>query len=219
MKIKDKIDISQLLQEDALYHGDHSEKLKAILDAAENLFSQKSFDETRTADIASEAKVTERTLFKYFPTKKILRQRILYPLVLKFFAPQQFKRVRAIFLQDNLDLKSIIVGLLNDRYKFVRENPGKLKFIAIELLKDDDLRIQLAELWKEHIGILALEEIEKLQKSGKLRQDISSEAILRAIIANVVALVLSTQLITQTQPEHLLVDEMVDIILKGVTVS
>lgn len=46
-----------------------TEKVDALLDAAEELFSARGFDGTSTARLAKAAGVSERTLYWYFPTK------------------------------------------------------------------------------------------------------------------------------------------------------
>lgn len=46
-----------------------SEKIDALLDAAEQCFAERGFDGTTTARLAKAAGVSERTLFWYFPSK------------------------------------------------------------------------------------------------------------------------------------------------------
>ena len=46
-----------------------TEKIEALLDAADQLFAERGFDGTSTARLAKAAGVSERTLYWYFPTK------------------------------------------------------------------------------------------------------------------------------------------------------
>jgi TetR/AcrR family transcriptional regulator, cholesterol catabolism regulator len=50
-------------------HTPRTEKVDALLDAAEQLFAERGFDRTSTSRLAKAAGVSERTLYWYFPTK------------------------------------------------------------------------------------------------------------------------------------------------------
>jgi AcrR family transcriptional regulator len=57
----------------ALRWAEHKEKTRRdLLESARALFAERGFNATSVADIAAGAGVTERTLFRYFPTKSAL---------------------------------------------------------------------------------------------------------------------------------------------------
>ena len=57
----------------ALRWAEHKEKTRRdLLESARALFAERGFHATSVADIAAGAGVTERTLFRYFPTKSAL---------------------------------------------------------------------------------------------------------------------------------------------------
>ena len=57
----------------ALRWEEHKQRTRReLLDAARKLFAERGFQATSAADIAAAAGVTERTLFRYFPTKLAL---------------------------------------------------------------------------------------------------------------------------------------------------
>src|SRR5215831_14364910 len=57
----------------ALRWEEHKERTRRQLaDSARELFAERGYDATSTADIAAAAGVTERTLFRYFPNKLAL---------------------------------------------------------------------------------------------------------------------------------------------------
>lgn len=88
MREKLEIDLEAMARELDLYDRPLTEKQRNILDAAEELFANKGFAETPTAEIARKAGVTEKTLFKHFPTKLTLFKRVLFPtraLASKFY--------------------------------------------------------------------------------------------------------------------------------------
>ena len=59
-----------------------------IVAAALETFSEKGFAAAHTAEIALLAGVTERTLFRYFPTKDALYGRVMFPAILAAALPQ-----------------------------------------------------------------------------------------------------------------------------------
>src|ERR671910_2451309 len=63
----------------ARYARPRTAKEAAIVDAATRLFGEKGYEATRTADVAAAAGVTERTLFRYFPSKESLYRRGVFP--------------------------------------------------------------------------------------------------------------------------------------------
>ncbi|HEX6390766.1 MAG TPA: helix-turn-helix domain-containing protein [Solirubrobacteraceae bacterium] len=57
---------------EAARRPDWTESRAAIVDAARTLFSQRSYDDVTTKQIAAAAGLTEMTLFRHFPTKAAL---------------------------------------------------------------------------------------------------------------------------------------------------
>ena len=77
-----RLSAKTLRGESARYERPRTAKEAAILAAATEIFGAKGFRDARTADIAASAGVTERTLFRYFPTKDSLYRRVMFPAVL-----------------------------------------------------------------------------------------------------------------------------------------
>ena len=55
--------------------------LQRIIDAANDLFMSAGYDQTTIDDIAARAEISRGTLFKYFPTKRLL----LFPIIERIF--------------------------------------------------------------------------------------------------------------------------------------
>jgi AcrR family transcriptional regulator len=68
----------------------HKEKTRRdLIASARKLFAERGFDATSAADIAAEAGVTERTLFRYFPSKVALVLDEVFALL-----PDMFQAIR-----------------------------------------------------------------------------------------------------------------------------
>ncbi len=82
-----KLTLKLLQNEFEAYKNPQSSKEKEIVTAAENVFAELGFSGATTAELAKHAGVTERTLFKYFPTKFHLYKRVLSGLLLETIIP------------------------------------------------------------------------------------------------------------------------------------
>src|SRR5262249_30210112 len=82
MAKRTRISVRHLEQETKKFLAPSTEKEKAIIDAAIALIGERGVDGATTAEIARRANVTEKTLFRYFPSKQDLVRRVLYPLLL-----------------------------------------------------------------------------------------------------------------------------------------
>lgn len=176
---KTSLDIEALLKEQELYENPLTEKQADILRAAEKLFTEMGFSETPTAAIAKEAKVTEKTLFKHFPTKSHLLRRVLFPILVRTFLPAQMRKMRNLMHEPFENYHKFFESLAMDRWTMARETGPRLKFMLVELLSNDKLRQQLGQIWTQNLWGDILERIENCQKAGEIRSDISAETIAR----------------------------------------
>ena len=184
---KMSIDLEQLAKEHELYENPMTDKQRDILAAAEKLFSAAGYSDTSTASIAKEAGVTEKTLFKHFPTKQDLLRRILFPLLLKTVVPIQMKIVKNILQKDYKTYKDFFTGLAVDRWQTARQLGSKLKLVIGELAKNDKLRDQLFNLASTNVYPELIKNIERYQKSGELRSDLQAEDIARLQVSTIIA--------------------------------
>ena len=77
-----------------------------ILEAAAALFGAQGLHATRTFDIAAAAGTTERTLFKYFPTKDSLYAATLTPVLLDASIAQGIAQTQMLFAQTGLGFRA-----------------------------------------------------------------------------------------------------------------
>jgi len=81
------------------YQNPKSEKEAQIVSAAERVFAERGFDGATTAELARHAKVTERTLFKYFPGKADLYRRVLAGLLYSAIVPGHMRDLKERMLE------------------------------------------------------------------------------------------------------------------------
>jgi len=182
-----KMDMDALLAERDLFENPLTEKQRAILEAAETLFAEAGYSETSTANIARQAGVTEKTLFKHFPTKQILLRRILFPLILRTIVPLQVRMMRKFLEEAPDDFQGFFIGLALNRWTELRQLGPRIKLVIIEILQDAHLRQQALNLFKEHAWPSILERIEFFQKRGELRQDMPAADIANLLTTTIIS--------------------------------
>lgn len=220
MRKPKEINIKTLVQEATRYDQTLSEKEKAILSAAENLFAEKGASDTPTAEIAKRAGVTERTLFRYFPSKEALLRRVMFPVLLKTLIPQQMNKMKSLFKASDASLEVIFKNIFRDRLEVAKENKGKIRFMLIEVLKNANLREQVVCMWEEEIWTAGVQAVERLQMTGQVRKDMKSKTITRTLLSVVMAYVLAKHVMGSSPKwnDDEEIDQMLDILVNGLRV-
>lgn len=211
------INIKTLVQEKTLYDQTLSEKEKAILSAAETLFAEKGASDTPTAEIAKKAGVTERTLFRYFPSKEDLLKRVMFPVLLKTLIPQQMNKLKSLFKASDVSMEEMFKNIFRDRLEVAKENKGKIRFMLIEILKNSNLREQVVSMWENEVWAAAVQTVEDLQKTGKIRKNLKSITITRTFFSVIMAYVFAKHVVGSSpkwnDEEEL--DQILDILVNG----
>src|SRR5207248_128502 len=99
--ISRRLSAKTLRGESARYERPRTEREAAILQAATAIFGAKGYRDARTADIAATARVTERTLFRYFPSKEQLYRRVMFPALLAATMPRELHETGKLFATDS----------------------------------------------------------------------------------------------------------------------
>jgi AcrR family transcriptional regulator len=179
MTEKLSLDLAALLKEQELYDNPLTDKQRDILRAAEKLFSEQGYAETPTASIAKAANVTEKTLFKHFPTKADLLRRVLFPLLVRTIVPVQMRKVRALLAAPYATYRELFTQFAQDRWDLLRDLGPRMKLVIAELLGNDKLRADFGKLWADNLWGDIVRTIEQFQKKGDLRDDVSAAQIAR----------------------------------------
>jgi AcrR family transcriptional regulator len=145
-----------------------------ILAAAERLFAERGYAGTRTAEIARAAKVTERTLFKYYPDKRTLLERVLAPAILAAATPPPASEAAfAVWFET----------LLRQRLAAAQARPHALRVVLVELLTSAEARRRFAPLWKRELWGGLVNAVARFQARGELRADLDAEALARMVLS------------------------------------
>lgn len=116
-------------------------KEQAILTAARALFSKKGFAATTTAAIAAAADTTEKTLFKYFPSKDDLIVNVCLDAVVE--------NMSGIYLDTYLQTmppREALIGFLTDKTKACLAGEDGFRLFLQAILLEHDMREALVQV-------------------------------------------------------------------------
>jgi TetR/AcrR family transcriptional regulator len=145
-----------------------------ILAAAERLFAERGYAAARTAEIARAAGVTERTLFKHFPDKASLLERVVAPALAAAAAPPPPR---------DGEFGDWFAQLLRERLAAAQARPHALRLVLVELLTSAPARKRFAPLWKRDLWSGLVRAIARFQGRGELRADLDAESLARVVLS------------------------------------
>lgn len=148
-----------------------------ILHAATELFSEKGFAGTTTQAIAKKANVSEKTLFKYFPTKQELYDKTLNPALPCFTGED-----RGGASGEKRSIRSILQELFLQKLNLSNRDPNILKLTIHEFLANPEFRNTLAEDWAKRYLPVLLPQIELSEYYRKRYGDILEGSLTRAMV-------------------------------------
>ncbi len=159
---------------------------QAILAAAERLFAERGYAGTRTAEIARAAKLTERTLFKHFPDKAALLERVLAPALAAAATPPPASAAR---------FEEWFETLVRQRLAAAQARPHALRLVLVELLTSERARRRFAPLWKRELWGGLVNAVTRFQARGELRRDLGAETLARMVLSLALGYLLTRTLV------------------------
>jgi TetR/AcrR family transcriptional regulator len=178
-----QVTIRALRGEAARYARPRTPKEAAILQAATQLFGEKGYDATRTAEIAAAAGVTERTLFSYFPSKEKLYRRVMFPALLAAAVPRALMDTGELFGTEAESFRQWHRRVLDLRVAAACTAAPQFRLLVAALMSDEALRRKVIQIWQENVLEPLVGTIRRYQKRGQLRSDVRPEVLARAIIS------------------------------------
>ncbi len=160
--------------------------IQRILTAAERLFAERGYAATRTAEIARAAGVTERTLFKHFPEKERLLERV---------ADGAMHAVAAAPPLDSVPFPVWFETLLRARIAGAQAHPHALRLVLVELLTSAAARKRFAPVWKRELWAGLVRSVARFQARGELRADLDAESLARMVLALALGYLLTRTLV------------------------
>jgi AcrR family transcriptional regulator len=190
----DNYDIQEFLQD---YSEVSPDKEVRIINAAINIFSEKGFEATRTKEIAERAGIAEGTIFRYFPTKDAILERMV-PLLIRVMLPRISGPIDRILLAHTTDsVEEIWFAILTDRIQMIRDNGRFIRSVLPELIH----RAPLLEQMKTSIVPLIDQYIVKVIDYGVARGELSKTLDHQIVLQQMLGFILSYSMFGEEDTE------------------
>lgn len=194
-----------------------TEKQQKIVETAIQMFADKGYASTSTAEIAKAAGVAEGTIFRHFGSKENLLLSVILPFLLNSVPVIADEFIQEVLTQPFNSFESFITTLIKNRLEFVRENKQIFKILIVELLNRDELRDQLVAFFQQapyqHITRI----LDSFKERGELI-DLPNPILIRTMITQVFGffMVRFALFPDLNWDDSLEVEQLVQLILNGI---
>ncbi|SEM84026.1 TetR/AcrR family transcriptional regulator [Lihuaxuella thermophila] len=192
-----------------------TDKQKDIIRAALELFAEKGYDGTTTQSIAQKAKVSEKTLFKYYGSKQELFRQTVYPAMLQALQPMLLERIDGILSKEN-DYHDILHAIFKDRVEFAKENTDVIKLVSQELLLSPEFREVMSKFVKQSVLPRISQVFQTMSKAEHSSMPLSS--LIRIILSLLAGYVITRTILLPDQEwdDEKEIQFMLDILFNGI---
>lgn len=196
---EDSYDIQEFLKD---YTESSPDKEIRIINAAINIFSEKGFESTRTREIAERAGIAEGTIFRYFPTKDAILERMV-PLLIRVMMPRISGPIeRIISLHKDEPVEEVWNAILIDRIQMIRDNGRFIKSVLPELIHRAPLMNQL----KTSIQPMIEQYIEKVMIYGIGRGELDPALDKHMVMQQLLGFILSYSMFGGNEKQNIASD-------------
>jgi AcrR family transcriptional regulator len=194
-----------------------TEKQQKIVETAIQMFAEKGYASTSTAEIAKAAGVAEGTIFRHFGSKENLLLSVIMPFLLDGVPVIADEFIEDVLTKPFNSFEEFLTALIKNRLEFVRENKEIFKILIVELLHRDELREQLVSFFQQVPYQHATGILDTFKQRGELI-DLPNPTLIRTMMTQVfgyfmVRFALFPDLNWDDSQE---VEQLVQIILNGI---
>jgi AcrR family transcriptional regulator len=155
-----------------------TEKQKAVIKAAVELFSEKGYAATSTKEIAMRAGVAEGTIFKQYPTKRDLMLWITGRIIQKALFPLISSGLSELLAKNYDHREGFLSDFFQNRLALIQDGIPLFKIIFQEIPFQPDIRRMLIEQFKK----LPLLAVAKKLSQGKSSKKFSETEVLNILL-------------------------------------
>ena len=159
-----------------------TDKQKAIIKAAVELFSEKGYADTSTREIANKAGVAEGTIFKQYPTKKDLMLWINELIIKKALFPVISSGIDELLSKPFSSRQEFLSAFLQNRMSLIQESLPLFKIIFQEIPFHPEIRIMLIEQVKKMPFTAITQKLFPTEKSGSFKSSFSETEVQQIIL-------------------------------------
>ncbi len=169
------------------YMQNSPDKEVRIINAAIEIFSEKGFESTRTREIADKAGIAEGTIFRYFPSKGAILEKMV-PLLIKVVLPKIEKPVRDI-LEEKKDssVDEILSAIILDRLSILHKNKLFFKSVLPEVVHRPKLLQQLSDSIIPAVKGYVAQLLNAAQQRGEISQQVNADIMFNQLFGFIIS--------------------------------
>ncbi|MDR0312351.1 MAG: TetR/AcrR family transcriptional regulator [Treponema sp.] len=156
-----------------------TDKQKAVIKAAVELFSEKGYASTSTKEIAVRAGVAEGTIFKQYPTKKDLMLWITERIIQKALFPLISSGLSELLAKNYNSSEEFLSVFFQNRLSLIQDDIPLFRIIIQEIHFQPDIRRMLVEQFKK----LPLPAVAEKLSQGKKSANFSETEVLNILLS------------------------------------
>ena len=169
-------------------------KQEQILAASIQLFAEKGFANTSTAEIAKEAGVSVGTLFNNYKTKETLLLAIVIPAIGSLIPKVSEEDNQRLFQKPDLTFEDFLYDIIEGRLNFVSKNKELFQVILKEALYKEELTREIRQYFALYAVPFLTKTIETFKEKGQLKS-LPTELLIKFTISHICGLVISQLLL------------------------
>ena len=158
-----------------------TEKQQKIVETAIQLFAEKGYANTSTAEIAKASGVSEGTIFKHYGTKDNLLLSVILPFVSELF-PYIAQEMLKETLLENTTFEQFLRSVIKNRVDFITENKEIFQVLIKEIVYKDELKKELLPYALANIPPIFINVLEEFRGRGELI-DLPAERIFKILVS------------------------------------
>jgi AcrR family transcriptional regulator len=156
-----------------------TDKQKAVIKAAVELFSEKGYAATSTKEIAMRAGVAEGTIFKQYPTKKDLMLWITERIIQKALFPLISSGLSELLAKNYNNSEEFLSDFFQNRLALIQDGIPLFRIIFQEIPFQPEIRSMLIEQFKK----LPLPAVAEKLSKGKSSTNFSETEVLKILLS------------------------------------
>lgn len=164
----------------AMHSAKRTVKQQRIVEAAIQLFAEKGYSNTSTAEIAKAAEVSEASIFKQYGTKVNLLLSLIIPYIKEFFPAIADETIEQVTSKADSTFESFLREFLRNRVAFIMENKEIFQVLVKEIIYKEDLKAELLPYFTEIVIPRVTKLIDLFKEQGGLI-DLPTDKILKML--------------------------------------
>jgi AcrR family transcriptional regulator len=163
-----------------------TDKQKAVLQAALELFSEQGFDGTSSQQIADKAGVSVGAVYRKFPDKQSIMLAVLSPIFEETMTLMSEQLKSNSFDKGFSSLDNMLLTIITNHFNFIHDNIHVIRLLLEQVLTNRLILEQVKQFFGNQIKTVVFPALEKFKSTNQL-VDLSNDYIVQLIYSQIIS--------------------------------